>query len=315
MTGDDETGRRGPPTGHSAAIPARGMREAVPDDRVAWRRLHEVAGVEVGHHRFFPGETAFPALPGHLVNLHLGAPTRGSTRRPGGAAWEGVQPPGTVEIFAAGTATEQVIHDPSEDASVLLGVDFFRSVVTAVGQDPDRIELVDRFETRDAAIEGILRSLAWDLGMGGLGGELYVQSLATALAVHLLRMHSSLGVAAGRRVEPEPRGSLPRPALRLVLDHVEANLGGRLSLAEVAALAGCSPRHFLRQFKGATGASPHQYVIGRRVERARGLLAESGLSLAEVAAACGFAHQQHLCRHFERLVGVSPGRYRASMRR
>ncbi|HYO30662.1 MAG TPA: hypothetical protein VER37_08805, partial [Thermomicrobiales bacterium] len=64
---------------------------------MAWRRLHEVAGVEVGHHRFFPGETAFPALPGHLVNLHLGAPTQGSTRRPGGAAWEGVQPPGTVE--------------------------------------------------------------------------------------------------------------------------------------------------------------------------------------------------------------------------
>jgi AraC-like DNA-binding protein len=65
--------------------------------------------------------------------------------------------------------------------------------------------------------------------------------------------------------------------------------------------------HFARQFKNATRLPPHQYLILRRVERAKQLLqAGSGLSLAEVAAHSGFSDQSHLSRHFKRLVGVSP---------
>lgn len=59
----------------------------------------------------------------------------------------------------------------------------------------------------------------------------------------------------------------------------------------------------------ATGQSPHRFVIGRRIERAKELIAGRGVPLAQVAAAVGFADQSHFTRHFRRIVGVTPGRF------
>ena len=77
----------------------------------------------------------------------------------------------------------------------------------------------------------------------------------------------------------------------------------------MAAVARLSPYHFARQFKAATGLPPHQYVIARRVERAKHLLQGGGLTLAQVAARAGFSNQSHLSHHFKRLVGVTPGQF------
>ena len=85
----------------------------------------------------------------------------------------------------------------------------------------------------------------------------------------------------------------------------------RTAAVEMAAVARLSVYHFARQFKAATGLPPYQYVILRRVERAKHLLqGGAGLSLAEVAAHAGFSDQSQFCRHFRRLVGVTPGRFR-----
>jgi AraC-like DNA-binding protein len=73
--------------------------------------------------------------------------------------------------------------------------------------------------------------------------------------------------------------------------------------------------HFERQLKRATGLAPHQYVILRRVERARQLLqAGTDLSLAEVAVHAGFRDQSQFSRHFKRLVGVTPRQFRTPAR-
>ena len=79
----------------------------------------------------------------------------------------------------------------------------------------------------------------------------------------------------------------------------------------MAAVARLSPYHFARQFKAATGLPPHQFVLARRVERAQQLLqGGAGSSLAQVAARAGFSDQSQFSRHFKRLVGVTPGRFR-----
>ena len=76
-----------------------------------------------------------------------------------------------------------------------------------------------------------------------------------------------------------------------------------------------SPYHFARQFKAATGLPPHQYVIARRVERAKGLLqGGDDFSLAQVAARAGFADQSQFSHHFKRLVGATPGQFRTPAR-
>ena len=83
----------------------------------------------------------------------------------------------------------------------------------------------------------------------------------------------------------------------------------------MAAVVGLNPYHFARQFRAATGLPPHQYVIARRVERAKLLLeGDSESPWAEVAAGVGFADQSQFTHHFKRAVGVTPGQFRRSAR-
>ena len=103
--------------------------------------------------------------------------------------------------------------------------------------------------------------------------------------------------------------------LRAVVEYIEEHLAAGLTLGQMAAVARLSPYYFARQFKRATGLTPHQYVILRRVERAKQLLpAGTGLSLAEVAARAGFSDQSQFSHHFKRVVGVTPGQFRMSAR-
>jgi AraC family transcriptional regulator len=146
-----------------------------------------------------------------------------------------------------------------------------------------------------------------ELTSGGAGGKLAAESLANVLAVHLIR-HILAPPQPGRGRD----GALPRGRLRAVVEYIEEHLDGAPTLEQLAAIARLSPYHFARQFKRATGLPPHQYVILRRVERVKQLLqANSGLSLAEVAARAGFSDQSQFSHHFKRLVGVTLGQFRA----
>jgi AraC family transcriptional regulator len=122
-------------------------------------------------------------------------------------------------------------------------------------------------------------------------------------------------VLAPRRPERRHDGTLPRGRLRAVVEYIDEHLDAGPTLEQLAVVARVSPYHFARQFKKATGLPPHQYLILRRVERAKQLLqAETSLSLAEVAALAGFSDQSQFSRHFKRLVGVTPGQFRAPAR-
>ncbi|MBV7696800.1 AraC family transcriptional regulator [Streptomyces sp. TRM70350] len=133
------------------------------------------------------------------------------------------------------------------------------------------------------------------------GDELEAESRLT-LVGDRLRAHLRPRLATtGPRTDP----ALARQ-LRELLD--ERVVHG-LSLGEAGSLLQAHPAHLVRAFSGAYGIAPHQYLNSRRVERARRLLL-AGVRPAEAAAATGFYDQAHLTRHFRRLVGVTPGRYR-----
>jgi AraC-like DNA-binding protein len=86
-----------------------------------------------------------------------------------------------------------------------------------------------------------------------------------------------------------------------------------VSLEEAGRLLYAHPAHLIRAFSGAYGIAPHQYLMSRRVGRARRLLLD-GVPPGEVATVTGFYDQAHLTRHFKRLVGVTPGPYRSRAR-
>jgi AraC-like DNA-binding protein len=104
-------------------------------------------------------------------------------------------------------------------------------------------------------------------------------------------------------------GLAPWQRMRIIR-HIEANLADRLSTVQLAALVRLSASHFCRAFKANLGCSPHEYVIQCRIVRAKTLMRETGISLAQVALECGLADQAHLSRLFRRRVGISPSRWR-----
>ena len=103
--------------------------------------------------------------------------------------------------------------------------------------------------------------------------------------------------------------------LRRVAEYVEAHLTSRLTLQKLASVAGLSRMHFAAQFKLATGMSPHQFVLNRRIERAKTMLVETAEELVGVALGVGFQSQAHFTTVFKRFVGETPHRWRCENRR
>ncbi|UPT95346.1 AraC family transcriptional regulator [Bradyrhizobium barranii subsp. apii] len=124
----------------------------------------------------------------------------------------------------------------------------------------------------------------------------------------LLQRNDSL---AGNHNETEVPSCGLAPWQRMrILRHVDANLADRLSTVQLAALVRLSPSHFCRAFRVDLKCSPHEYVIQCRIMRAKTLMLETGISLAQVAFECGLADQAHLSRLFRRRVGISPSAWR-----
>lgn len=106
-------------------------------------------------------------------------------------------------------------------------------------------------------------------------------------------------------------GGLSGTARRRVLAFVDAHLDGAdLSLPRLAAEAHLSEFHFARMFRASMGCTVHDWVAARRLDRARALLRETTLPLADIAAACGYAGASHLSRHVKAATGATPGEIR-----
>jgi len=126
------------------------------------------------------------------------------------------------------------------------------------------------------------------------------------------RLMEALAPLVTRHADPAPvpaKANGDHARIRRVCDLIEEGLGEDLALDTLAAEARMSSWHFLRVFRRETGATPHLYVLQRRLARARRLL-EAGEALAAVAAATGFADQSHLTNRFRRTYGVTPAVFR-----
>lgn len=102
---------------------------------------------------------------------------------------------------------------------------------------------------------------------------------------------------------------------RLAKEVIETSLIGGIGLGELAALCQLRTSQFAHAFKRSTGSAPYQWLMQRRIARAKDRIraAARETSLADIALACGFADQSHLTRMFARAVGTTPGAWRAAI--
>ncbi len=190
---------------------------------------------------------------------------------------------------------------------IQLPVDFLREVAQeTLGQDGDRLHLTPQFQVRDAQLNSIAQLLAQS-PPDALGQALYLDSLANALAVMLIRNY-----ATQKSVLPLYEGGLPPHQLQQVLSYMDAHLDQNLQLKDLAQRLGMSQFHFSRLFKQSLGLSPYQYLIQQRIARAQSLLQQSDRAIIEIALDCGFGSHSHFSKQFRQITGVSPKIYRAN---
>lgn len=133
-------------------------------------------------------------------------------------------------------------------------------------------------------------------------GALYAQSLSLELLHHLWERHA--------RDQPAvlPNGLSPARVFE-IKDYLWAHLAHDVSLDDLAAMAGLSPRHFCTSFKRATGVSPYQYLLGARILRSKELLRQRPGSITEVAMTTGFSSSSHFATAFKNATSLTPSRY------
>ncbi len=146
------------------------------------------------------------------------------------------------------------------------------------------------------------------LARPGEASRLLVDAVVLAIAAHVALTYGAPGSAVRLR-----RGLSPA-RLRVALEMIDARLDGTLRIGDLARRCDLSPSHFVQAFRAATGTTPHRWLTARRIERARELLRDSSLPLAQVALACGFANQSHFTRVFTRANGLPPGAWRTAPR-
>ena len=134
--------------------------------------------------------------------------------------------------------------------------------------------------------------------------------IASALEAYLRQAHNIVSLPP-----PAVRGGLAPWQLRQAKQILISRLDEPISLAELARACKLSPGHFARAFRQTTGQPPHRWLMVQRIEKAKQLLVESTLSLAQIAQKCGFADQSHFTRVFAQLIQSSPGHWRRHWRR
>jgi AraC family transcriptional regulator len=263
-------------------------------------------GVVVEHHRQPPFETPEHALLEHLITVQLGEPVRAETVIDGrrrGWRWRH----GDVSVVPARLSHKEAWATTTEYVAVRLSPGLF----AGASRDSAQAEFLPAFGTRDPLVHHLLVAMLEEVrGQGASADRLYVEAMAAALSARLIARYSSAASLVRAEASAEA-AALPRVEVKRVVEFVEENHARRdLSLQEMSEVAGMGRHAFSRLFKRAVGLPPYQYVVRRRVEEAKWLLARGGLSLHEVALASGFSDQAHLNRHFRRLTGATPGEFR-----
>jgi AraC family transcriptional regulator len=250
-------------------------------------------------------EAYLPPLPYNLILVYQGAPSRQHTRLDG-KNLQFLQRSGSVTVTPA-FQTMMSWYDDTEQDDVYLHLtpEYLKKTALESDLNPDKIELVDAFCVHNPQIEHIAALALGELHHGGAGGQLYADSLATLLAMNLLRNYT----AHSRTAQAREQGLTPLQ-LRRAVEFINENLGEDLDLKTIAATVGIGEFHFLRQFKKSTNQSPHQYIIERRLERAQNLLLNTALSNTEIAYNLGFSTPSHFAAAFRKKVGVTPSRFR-----
>ena len=253
------------------------------------------------------GFAASTPLSVNLLIVHLSAPAAVTAHGLDQPAV--VLVPGDSTLIPRGCAA--TLHHAPRDVLVLELTDaLIARAAKALHIHEPASPLLPRCCLRDERITRLCDVLDVEARDGFASGRAFGEAIAMALASRLVTVNAQWAVLPGTRAGyPTARALLP------VLEYIDDNLDADLTVAKLARIAGLSRHWFAHQFRAAMHCAPHQYVLGRRIERAKQLLAQTDLSATAVGYALGFGNPSHFAQAFRRSTGVTPSSYRGSHRK
>jgi len=275
-------------------------------DAIGWQNVRAI------HFRHTSTELIIPATDDHCMVLNLGTPFFINVH-PGKRRFEGQMRSGEVAIIPAGAMWTCRSAGSESPTMLLLYLRplFVRSAARALNFMHNEIGLTPQIGFRDKHICHVAMSLLHELNEANVVGRLYADSLATGLAIQLVRRFSSL-----KDVHVGHGGMAPhklRKAIALIDHHLSDEEEGRVALRAVASYVRMSYFHFSRAFKQSMGMTATNYIAERRIERAKKMLEETELPISEIALRSGFSSQSHFTTAFRRLAGATPKAFRAAL--
>lgn len=262
----------------------------------------------VSHQSEAPFQRYPDAIDHHLLVVHLSGPARNTVVIDNKKHTRAV-PPGGVGFWPSGVPFGIELERQIFTLHVYIASEVMADVGHALGvQCTDTRWLRPLFAATDELLERLAIE-AWNTAQAGFSdSELYADQIARAMAARL--------VWVSRQGFPDIPGpgrlgcGLSKSQLRRLEEYIEVNLDKELHLESLSGIVGLSVSHFSRQFKSTSGKTPHQFVLQRRLERARRLLGNTTMPIAEIAIECGFSHQEHLTHTFRRQFAVTPAGFR-----
>jgi AraC family transcriptional regulator len=268
-------------------------------------------GLTVEHHVQPAGEVEAPPLVHHSIGLFLNCTAPRRVTQFAGQAFDGQPQRGDLSLVAAGLPSHWYWEGQDELMLFILQPELLHQIAAEVdGVKGDRLELLSTVHAHDPKLLSLALSFQEEMQQPQWGNQLYLESLANLLCIHLLRNY-----CMQRPKLHEYNTGLPSYQLKQVQDFIQVHLAQDVQLVDLAQTVNMSRYYFIKLFKQSTGITPHQYLLQQRIHRAQELLTQQReQSIADIALQCGFANQSHLTRQFRQIVGTTPRAYRASQR-
>jgi AraC family transcriptional regulator len=263
-------------------------------------------GIVLEQHHLPAFECPELCLQQHSINIWLANSCQVDWRLAGGRLHSTQMRRGLVNVTPKGIPTQARWNQEIKFLLVSFDSSLFKKVADDVIIGSYRnIEIIPQRGVCDRQILHLGMALKTELQAGCPSGKLYGESVAIALAAHLLKTYSGK-----RQLNSELEVNLSEYQLRQIIDYIYDNLALELTLIELASLVNMSSYSFCRWFKRLMGISPHQYVIKCRIERAKFLLSYSQFPIIEIALQVGCSSQSNFTTIFRKYVGITPKAYR-----
>ena len=258
-----------------------------------------------------PSRISLPTVRDNLIVIHLQGQVFVEEELRRGQRQRRWSERNQISITPAGESVTRLLKGRPDVLLVHLSNQLIQQVASEVWDaDPSQLALLQCLAEPDEHVSQIGRALQTEVESLADGNVLMTELLGRAMALNLLRKHSSLGTPSTLRPLEMAKGRLNR-----VLDYMRENLAEPMSLHDLASLSGLGPTHFARSFRSSTGHSPYQHLIALRVEKARELLEGTSLTVLEIGLACGFNHSNHFSSIFRKYTGLSPRSWRIESRK